>query len=106
MDREEWWNLVPDQSLFAAGGETKGQILNLGARHKDGKWIMVYLGRKSSFSIKMNLITAGKRVKAFWIDPVTGVSKAIGNFKNKGVRSFSTPETWEDALLIVEPLLE
>src|SRR3972149_11715667 len=49
LSRKEWWYLVPDQSIFASGGNVEGQVLNLAARHKDGKWGMAYLGRKSSF---------------------------------------------------------
>ena len=56
MDRDEWWQLVPDQEIFASGGNTGGQILNLAARHKDGRWIMAYLGGRSSFSINMGKI--------------------------------------------------
>jgi len=102
LGREEWWYLVPDQSIFASGGQTTGDVLNLAARHKDGKWIMVYLGSKSSFSINMDKITATNKVRAFWIDPKTGDSVSIGSFSNAGVRSFSTPNEWEDALLILE----
>lgn len=102
LDRKEWWFLVPDQSIFAAGGNVNGQILNLAARHKDGKWVMVYLGSKISFSINMNKITSSNNVNAFWIDPKTGDSVAAGNFPNTGVKSFSTPDGWEDALLILE----
>ena len=102
MAREEWWRLVPDQSILASGGQTDGDVLNLGGRHKDGKWIMVYLGSKSSFSINMNKITSGNKVSAFWIDPRTGDSVSIGSFSNKAVESFSTPNGWEDALLILE----
>lgn len=104
LDLEEWWYLVPEQSVFAIGGKTTGQILNLAARHKDGKWVMIYLGDKSTFSVRMDAITASKRLKAYWIDPVTGNSENIGNFKSKGIRSFSTPSGWEDALLILEAL--
>ncbi len=102
MAREEWWRLVPDQSILASGGQTDGDVLNLAARHKDGKWIMVYLGSKSSFSINMNKITCGNKVSAFWIDPRTGDPVSIGSFSNKAVESFSTPNGWEDALLILE----
>jgi hypothetical protein len=102
LDRNEWWYMVPDQTVFANGGNIEGKILNLAARHKDGKWIMVYLGSKATFSIKMDAITAGKSIKAFWIDPKTGNSVAIGTYKNKGVKSFTTPNDWEDALLMLE----
>jgi hypothetical protein len=102
LARTEWWYLVPDQSIFASGGKTDGRVLNLAARHKDGKWIMVYLGSKSSFSINMNKITAGNKVNAFWIDPKTGDLVSTNNLANKAVESFSTPDGWEDAILILE----
>jgi len=101
LARVEWWNLVPDQTIFASGGKTSGRVLNLSARHKDGKWVMVYLGSKSSFSTNMNKIASAK-VNAFWIDPKTGDSVPIGKFSNSGIQSFSTPAEWEDALLILE----
>jgi len=102
LGRREWWYLVPDQSIFASGGQTSGDVLNLAARHKNGKWIMVYLGSKSSFSINMNKIIAGNKVNAFWIDPKSGNSVPIGGFSNTGMKSFSTPDEWEDAILILE----
>ncbi len=103
LDRKEWWYLVPDQSIFASGGQTAGDVLNLAARHKNGEWVMVYLGSKSSFSINMNKITAASKVNTFWIDLKNGHSVPIGNFPNTGVKQFSTPDEWEDALLILEP---
>jgi hypothetical protein len=103
LDRKEWWNLVPDQSIFASGGNTEGQVLNLAARHKDGPWGMVYLGGKASFSINLNKIGSGGAVKASWVDPRTGSSQAAGESSTSGTASFSTPEGWEDALLILEP---
>jgi hypothetical protein len=102
LARKEWWYLVPDQSIFASGGKTDGRVLNLAARHKNGKWIMVYLGSKTSFSINMNKISATNKVYAFWIDPKTGDSVPINNLANKAVESFSTPDGWEDAILILE----
>jgi len=103
LDRKEWWNLVPDQAIFTSGGNTNGQVLNLAARHKDGLWIMAYLGSKASFSIDMNKVRASGNRRAFWIDPRTGTSRSMGSFPNRGEESFFTPKKWEDALLIVEP---
>jgi hypothetical protein len=99
---DEWWYLVPDQSIFATGGQTQGQILNLAARHKDGKWAMVYLGSKASVSINMDKVKSSE-VVACWIDPKTGDPVAAGSYPNKGVESFSCPEDWEDAVLILKP---
>jgi len=98
----QWWYLVPDQSIFETGGQTGGKILNLAARHKDGKWIMVYLGSKTNFSINMNKITAGNKVNTSWVDPRTGKPVPAGDFSNTGIESFSTPDEWEDALLILK----
>jgi hypothetical protein len=99
----EWWYLVPDQSIFASGGRTEGQVLNLAARHKDGQWIMVYLADKASFSIDLNKLAGAGKATAHWIDPRTGDSLPAGSFGNTAVPSFSTPTGWEDALLILEP---
>jgi len=106
LERKEWWYLVPDQSIFASGGNTEGRVLNLAARHKDGKWIMVYLGDKTAFSINMNKITAGNKANAFWVDPKTSDLRLIGDFPNTTVQSFSTPDGWEDAILILEASIQ
>jgi hypothetical protein len=98
----EWWYLVPDQSVFASDEQRQGQILNLAARHKNGKWAMVYLGSRASFSIYTDKLV-GAKVDARWIDPKTGDSMTAGSFASTGAQSFSTPEGWEDAILIIEP---
>lgn len=102
LDRYEWWHLVPDQAVFHSGGKTSGQILNLAARHKDGKWIIAYLGTKSSFSINMNKLVSGKTVSTFWIDPRNGKPKPIEGVARTGVQSLTTPAGWEDAVLVIE----
>ena len=100
--RREWWLLVPDQGIFAGGGKTDGDVLNLAARHQGGQWIMVYLGAKATFSIHLDQLTAGKQARVSWIDPRTGDTTAAGSFAKSGVQTFSTPEGWPDALLVLE----
>lgn len=102
MDREEWWDLVPDQSILKGGGQTDGEVLDLAARHEGGKWILAYLASRTSFNIDMGKITGGREVNAFWIDPKTGSSIPIGIFANRGVKSFRTPDELEDAILVAE----
>lgn len=101
MERKEWWHLVPDQDVFASGGETTGQVLNLAARHRGGRWAMVYCATQASFTVNMSKL-AGAEVEAFWVDPRTAEAVPIGRFANTGVESFATPDNWEDALLILE----
>jgi hypothetical protein len=104
LGREQWWRIVPDQDILAAGGNTKGDVLNLAARHEDGKWIMVYLASKATFSVNLGKLTGARQTRAFWIDPRSGASTPVGSFPATGAREFSTPEGWEDALLVLEPV--
>ena len=99
--RKEWWLLAPDQSLLTSGGQIEGRILTLAARHEKGKWAMVYCGEKATVSVDMSKLTGGK-VTASWIDPRTAESVAIGSLATSGVEPFSTPDGWEDALLVLE----
>jgi len=100
---DEWWYLVPDQAVLASGGKTDGTVLNLAARHKDGEWLMVYLADKAEFSVDLNKLAAAGRATASWVDPRTGRQTPIGSFPTHGIQDFTTPEGWEDSLLIVEP---
>jgi len=101
LGRKEWWYLVPDQAVFDRGGETGGKVLNLAARHKDGRWAMVYCGGEASFTVNMSKLAA-REVEASWVDPRTAEPVAISRLANRGVASFSTPGGWEDALLVLE----
>jgi len=83
------------------GRPTGNDLLHLAARHPAGRWAMLYLSEKTTFSVNMNKI-ASPEVAAVWIDPVAGETRPAGTFSNKGVQSFSTPDGWEDALLVLE----
>ena len=48
LARDERWLLVPDQSVFMAGGRSTGKVLNLPASHGHGKWIMVHLADRAN----------------------------------------------------------
>jgi hypothetical protein len=100
---DEWWNLVPDQSIFPYGGNTAGDILNLAARHKDGRWVLAYLGSSCSFSINLDKVVTTQKVKARLVDPRTGDSCPQTGESNRAIQSFTTPPDWEDAILILQP---
>src|SRR5262249_8325395 len=76
--REEWWRLVPDQGVFTSGGRTSGRVLNLAARHADGRWVMIYLGDRCSFSVDMGKVADAEGVRASWIDPRGGREFSLG----------------------------
>ena len=62
---------------------------------------MFYLADKATFSVNMSKLNAPK-VNVFWVNPITGEQTAVRQESNKGVKSFTTPNGWEDALLILE----
>ncbi len=99
--RQEWWLLTPDQSVFAAGGQIEGQLLHLAARHQGGRWVMLYLADKAQFTVDLGKLS-GVKVRGFWFNPKSGEQTAIEPLTNKGTKAFSTPEGWEDALLVLE----
>ena len=99
---EEWSAYVRGLGPFDSGGQPSGnELLHLAARHRDGKWAMFYLADKASFTVNMSKLNAAK-VNVSWVNPITGDRTPMGQESNTGVKSFSTPEGWEDALLILE----
>ena len=63
---------------------------------------MVDLGGKATFAIDRSKFTGGGQARMFRIDPRTGKSVSVGEDTNSSVRPFSTPDGWEDALLVLE----
>ena len=102
LSLEEWWNLVPDQTILKVSGQTNGRLLNLAARHRGGKWAIAYFAGKASFKVDMDKVSAGSEAEALWVDPRSGETTSIGNFAADGTKSFSTPEGWEDSLLLLK----
>ena len=100
--RKEWWHLVPDQGILAAGSNTSGTLLHLAARHKDGEWLMVYLADAATFSIDRSKFTGEARPVRCRDRPADGRVRIPGEVPNRGVQQFVTPAGWEDALLILE----
>jgi hypothetical protein len=99
--RSEWWDAVPDQTVFASGPSPRPPC-NVAARSARGDWVLAYLSSHTTVTIRMDRVTAGTEVEVSWIDPTTGTRVPIGCFAASGVRSFSPPDNWEDACLILE----
>ena len=93
----EWWNWIPDQTVFASGVNS-GINLNVACRSANSDWVLAYLSSSTTVSIRMDKI-AEKTVQASWISPITGERTVIGNYENTGTQSFTTPRGWSDALL-------
>lgn len=57
---------------------------------------------KPEFVPVLRELATGLEATAWWIDARTGESTPIGKVPCSGLRDFTTPEGWEDALLVVE----
>lgn len=105
-----WWELVPDQGIFASGVSSE-RTLNAGMRSISGDRVLAYLASQCTVFIHLDKIAAAK-AKATWIHPSTGERKPIGTFRtgNHNGRAFpdgqtqffTVPGHWEDAVLMLE----
>ena len=105
-----WWDLLPDQGIFATGIGSE-RTLNAAMRSKDGARVLVYLSSPTTVILHLEKVEA-KAAKATWISPVTGEKKdagtfATGNdngqvFPGSPTQLFKTPDFWEDAVLLLE----
>jgi hypothetical protein len=95
-----WWDLIPDQSLFASG-TGRGDSLNLAARSAQGDWILVYLSEPCKVSLHTGSLN-GQVKRAWWIDPVRGERTPAEVFQDAGIQAFTTPRGWDDSLLLME----
>jgi hypothetical protein len=96
----EWWNLIPDQSIII-NGIGGGDSLNVAMRSSGNDTMIVYCS-ESSLTIDLKIFDVDESIVADWIDPKTGKRNNIGIFSNISTKTLSTPEGWEDALLLLQ----
>ncbi len=79
---------VPDQSLIVGNGTRYDRV----AATRGPGYAIAYSYTGKPFRIRMGT-TGGQRVKAAWFDPRTGDATIIGEFADRGVRTFTPPGT-------------
>lgn len=100
----DWWTMEPAPSLISRG-MGNGDTLNVAMQSSSGEKMLFYLSSKtSSITIDMDKNTASDSSQATWINPQTGKQQETGILKNDNSSTFSTPEGWEDALLLIQPI--
>lgn len=95
LHAQQWWMLVPDQSLIA-GGAGHRELLKTAARSADGKRILVYF--PDATPARLNL-PPGARVSAAWYRLTDGHKEVAAAVK---LPDFTPPAGWPDALLVIE----
>ena len=106
----DWWELIPDQGMFATGVGSE-KTLNTAMRSADGARALVYLSSQCTVFVHLDKIAA-RNCTATWINPTNGERKAAGTFLTGNLNArtfpdgrtqyFSVPGHWEDAVLLLE----
>lgn len=86
MKSHDFLKRVPDQSLLVSQYEGQNHLQT--TRGED--YVFVYNPSGLKVEVKMGKIS-GDKVKAYWYNPRNGKVQKIGEFDNKGVRSFIPP---------------
>jgi len=102
MESRPFLTRIPDQSVIA-GDPGKGAEHLQATRDSGGSYAMVYSPLGRPFRVRMDKL-AGSKVRAFWFDPRTGKTTAIGEFPNNGEREFTPPTSGEtnDWVLVLD----
>jgi len=110
LERLPWWELNPDQGLFASGVGSE-KTLNAGMRSLKGNLALAYLSSQCAVFLSLDKI-ATKNVRVTWINPSTGERKPAGVFRTGNLNGktfpdgqsehFTTPGHWEDAVILME----
>jgi len=105
-----WWEMVPDQSIFATGVGSE-RTLNTALRSYRGDRALVYLSSQCTVSLHLDKI-ASRSARVTWISPTTGERRDAGTFLTGNLNGktfpegqthfFTTPGHWEDAVLLLE----
>ena len=103
LERKEWWNLVPDQSHLRQRRQHQRHGAQPGrAPHRTatGSW-PIWAARPLSRSTWASY-QREKRSGQCGLSPRVAKPYRLARYTSSGVQSFSTPDGWEDALLILE----
>jgi hypothetical protein len=105
-----WWQMIPEQGLFETGLGSD-RTLNAAKRTLDSSCAMLYLSNPGHVLLNLDKIL-NQRVRATWINPQNGEQKDAGDFATgnrtgsifpQGQKAwFTTPDFWEDAVLVLD----
>jgi hypothetical protein len=100
MESHSFLDRVPDQSLIIENNNVAAERIQA---TRGENYLFVYTAAGRSFTLNMGRIK-GEKVNAYWYDPRTGKTTAIGAFSNKGTRKFIPPSSGygRDWVLVVE----
>lgn len=104
----KWWTVIPDQSIVWKTPTTMASLptminpLVAAAHSQAADWAIVYFAAPATAMIRMDRIKTSERIAATWINPITGDKTPAGEFVYEDKKPFTTPQGWEDAVLLLK----
>jgi len=105
-----WWNMVPDQGLFASGVSSE-RTMNVAMRATDSTCAMLYLASQCHVLIHLDKLLT-RDVQVTWVNPRDGEQREGGAYRTGNglgkvfpearAQWFSVPGHWEDAVLLLD----
>jgi len=105
-----WWNMVPDQGLFASGVSSE-RTMNVAMRATDSTCAMLYLASQCHVLIHLDKLLT-RDVQVTWVNPRDGEQREGGAYRTGNglgkvfpearAQLFSVPGHWEDAVLLLD----
>ncbi|MGE5611837.1 MAG: DUF4038 domain-containing protein [Bacillota bacterium] len=95
----QWWDLVPDQSVFA-DGQGKQERLNVAMRSSTGDAIVAYLSSPAPIKLRLDRISVNGTLGAKWVNPASGEER-LADAVDWQAGVFTPPRGWDDAFLYV-----
>ncbi len=103
FERIPWWKLEPAKDVLARRGEVGSMNrTHVALRASDGSAALIYASGRDKFAANTARLAGGRAVKATWIDPRSGMRRAVGGLSGAAEETFATPPGWQDALLYIE----
>lgn len=108
LESRPYLTRVPDDSVIVedrvpTSVPGAGRYRFAATRDSEGSYAMVYAPVGRAFTVHMDKVRGGT-VKAWWFNPRNGTATPIGEFENKGRRTFLPPEPGEllDWVLVLD----
>lgn len=96
-----WTDLVPDPSIIESGAGS-GTSEKVAARATTGDIIVVYFATNSIATLDLGTLTTGSEAEVRWWNPADGTSQSADTVSTDASQSFTPPDGWADALLVLE----
>ena len=101
IESRPFFSRIPDQNLIQ-GDPGSGGLHIQSTRDVEGKFAFIYFPM-NDMSAKLNLARLrGRKLRAWWYDPRTGIGTLIGTFERNSEAEFRTPPYGPDWVLVLE----